>query len=80
MRVESATAESRKHYDFFDSMRNITMVCVVLYHAVIAYSSTTPQFPIHDSDPKRIPLIHWSMSSGDIAGLIWQLKKNRITS
>jgi len=59
--MQSKTAESKKHYDFFDSMRNITMLCVVLYHAVIAYSSTTPQFPIHDTDPIAFSdYVRWS--------------------
>jgi len=51
MAIQSVTGESKEYYEFFDSIRIITMLCVVLFHAVIAYSSTTPQFPIHDTDP-----------------------------
>ena len=51
MAVQSTTGGSREYYQFFDPIRIITMLCVVLYHAVIAYSRATPQFPIHDSDP-----------------------------
>jgi glucans biosynthesis protein C len=51
MAVQSTIGSSNEYYQFFDPIRITAMLCVVLYHAVIAYSRTTPQFPIHDSDP-----------------------------
>jgi peptidoglycan/LPS O-acetylase OafA/YrhL len=51
MAVQSTTGDSKEYYQFFDPIRITAMLCVVLYHAVIAYSRATPQFPIHDSDP-----------------------------
>ncbi|MDM8528596.1 hypothetical protein QUF58_10340, partial [Anaerolineales bacterium HSG24] len=36
-------------FTFFNHIQNITMACVVLYHAVTAYSNVTPQFSFHDA-------------------------------
>jgi hypothetical protein len=47
----SNTTVAANHIDFFDPVRVLTMLCVILYHSVTAYSTTTPQFPIHDADP-----------------------------
>jgi peptidoglycan/LPS O-acetylase OafA/YrhL len=33
---------------FFDSVRNLAMLSVVLYHAVAAYSTATPHWSVHD--------------------------------
>ena len=51
MRKQSVTVGSRNRIQFFDHVRNITMLCVVLYHAVKAYSTTTPDHPVHDANP-----------------------------
>jgi glucan biosynthesis protein C len=44
-RVERPTD---KHVLFFDSVRNLAMLSVVLYHAVAAYSTVTPHWSVHD--------------------------------
>ncbi|MBW1812248.1 MAG: acyltransferase [Deltaproteobacteria bacterium] len=51
MAIQSVADGSKEYYQFFDPIRITAMLCVVLYHSVIAYSRVTPQFPIHDSDP-----------------------------
>jgi len=33
---------------FFDTVRNLTMLSVVLFHAVAAYSTVTPHWSVHD--------------------------------
>jgi glucans biosynthesis protein C len=43
--------EARKADDrllFFDMVRNLAMLSVVLYHAVAAYSTITPHWSVHD--------------------------------
>jgi peptidoglycan/LPS O-acetylase OafA/YrhL len=46
-RVERPTAN---HLLFFDMVRNVAMLCVVLYHAVAAYSTVTPHWSVHDGN------------------------------
>ncbi|MGD9210252.1 MAG: acyltransferase [Desulfobacteraceae bacterium] len=38
-----------EHIPSFDFVRSITMLCVILYHTVTAYSGVTPQFSFHDT-------------------------------
>lgn len=42
---------SKNRIHFFDHVRIIMMPCVVLYHAVKAYGTTTPDHPVHDINP-----------------------------
>lgn len=51
MNNQLVTQNQKSHIQFFDHVRIIAMFCVVLYHSVTAYSTTTPQFPVHDSEP-----------------------------
>jgi peptidoglycan/LPS O-acetylase OafA/YrhL len=44
-RIERPTAN---HMFFFDMVRNLAMLSVVLYHAAGAYSTVTPYWPVHD--------------------------------
>jgi glucan biosynthesis protein C len=44
-RLERPTAD---HILFFDTVRNMAMLSVVLYHAVAAYSTVTPHWSVHD--------------------------------
>lgn len=37
-----------KRLHFFDTVRNIAMLAVILYHAVAAYSTATPHWSVHD--------------------------------
>ncbi|MCP4752286.1 MAG: hypothetical protein GY866_15440 [Proteobacteria bacterium] len=61
MATQSTTGTSKEYYQFFDPIRIVAMFCVFLYHAVIAYSRVTPQFPLHDSDPMAFcDYIRWT--------------------
>jgi len=44
-RIERPTAN---HMFFFDMVRNLAMLSVVLFHAAGAYSTVTPYWPVHD--------------------------------
>jgi len=42
---------------FFDLMRNLAMLLVVLYHAVAAYSTFTPHWTVHDGSSAAADMI-----------------------
>ncbi len=45
---EKARKENTGHSQFFDIVRNLAMLSVVLFHAVAAYSTVTPHWSVHD--------------------------------
>ncbi len=47
-RIRSAAAVSAERVYFFDMVRDVAMIAVVIYHAVGAYASVAPYWGVHD--------------------------------
>ena len=56
--------ESTNHPLFFDTLRNVTMLFVVLCHAVAAYSTVTPYWPVHNGHSVIAYLLRQSKGAG----------------
>ncbi|MHA1466953.1 MAG: hypothetical protein ACTSP6_02610, partial [Promethearchaeota archaeon] len=46
--VEPSKIKSSEKLYFFDALRVIAMLCVIIYHAVASYSTVVPYWNLHD--------------------------------
>ena len=55
--MNRAVSSSTNRLLFFDMVRNLAMLSVVLYHAVAAYSTITPHWSVHDGSSMTADMI-----------------------
>jgi hypothetical protein len=57
--MNRTTSSSTSRLLFFDMVRNLAMLSVVLYHAVAAYSTITPHWSVHDGRSMTADMIRY---------------------